>query len=311
MRDNVARAFLPALAVLALVGVVAIAATGSTPTGSGATRPPADTLLDTILSLSLVLLIPAAAIFVYGLMQRKAIAREMASGRYRRTGFVGFAVFMFLFLVVVYFRLRDWKPPPPEELEEPVVPGFGLPPPTDSPAGTADVYEPEFAWLPVLVVLGLAGVGVAAALLAVRRRAGTLDADADYVAEALADVLDETLDDLRAETDPRRAVIAAYARLERALSAHGLPRRRAETQQEYVARILDDLDVDRRSVRRLTDLFTRAKFSQHDVDVGMKEEAIAALEHVRNELRAAGESDGGARHLPPVPAQSGSAEGGA
>ena len=310
MRGNVARAILPALAVLALVGVVAIAATGSTPTGSGATRPPADTLLDTILSLSLVLLIPAAAIFVYGLMQRKAIAREI-SGRYRRTGFVGFAVFMLLFLVVVYLRLRDWKPPPPEELEEPVVPGFGLPPPTDSPAGTADVYEPEFAWLPVLVVLGLAGIGVAASLLAVRRRAGALDADADDVAETLADVLDETLDDLRAETDPRRAVIAAYARLERALSAHGLPRRRAETQQEYVGRILDDLDVDRRSVRRLTDLFTRAKFSQHDVDVGMKEEAIAALEQVRDELRAAGESDGGARHLPPVPAQSGSAEGGA
>lgn len=311
MRGNAAHAILPALAVLALVGVVAIAATGSTPTGSGATRPPAETLLDTIFSLSLVLLIPAAAIFVYGLMQRKAIAREMASGRYRRTGFVGFAALMLVFLVVTYFRLRDWKPPPPEELEERVVPGLGLAPPTDSPTGTADAYEPEFAWLPVLVVLGLAGIGVAAALLAVRRRAGALDADADYVAETLADVLDETLDDLRAETDPRRAVIAAYARLERALSAHGLPRRRAETQQEYVARILDHLDVDRRSVRRLTDLFTRAKFSQHDVDVGMKEEAIAALEQVRDELRAAGESDGGARYLLPVPAQSGSEEGGA
>ena len=37
-----------------------------------------------------------------------------------------------------------------------------------------------------------------------------------------ADVLDETLDDLRAETDPRRAVIAAYARMERALAAFGL-----------------------------------------------------------------------------------------
>ena len=33
------------------------------------------------------------------------------------------------------------------------------------------------------------------------------------------------------------------------------------------------------------DLFSRAKFSQHVVDVGMKEEAIAALEQVRDQLR--------------------------
>ena len=40
----------------------------------------------------------------------------------------------------------------------------------------------------------------------------------DALLPALADVLDETLDDLRAEADPRRAVIAAYARMERALA---------------------------------------------------------------------------------------------
>ncbi|OFW70942.1 MAG: hypothetical protein A2Y55_01390 [Actinobacteria bacterium RBG_16_68_12] len=277
---------LPAVAVLALVAVVAVAATGSTPSGSTDTRMPADVLLDTIFSLSLVLLIPAAAILVYGLMQRKAIAREVASGRYRRTGLLGFLVFALLFAGGMYWRLRDWQPAPSEdEIGEPVFPGSDYPS-TPVPGSSEAPYEPEFAWLPVLVVLGLAALGVAAAFLAARRRASSLEADA-VVAERLADVLDDTLDDLRAETDPRRAVIAAYARLERALSAHGFPRRRAETQQEYVARILDDLDVDRRSVRRLTDLFTRAKFSQHDVDVGMKEEAIAALEQVRDELRTA------------------------
>ena len=288
MRGSAVRVLLPAVAVLALVGVVAVAATGSTPSGSTETRRPADVLLDTIFSLSLLLLIPAAAILVYGLMQRKAIAREVASGRYRRTGLVGFFVFALLFAGGVYWRGRDWQPAAPieDEVGEPVFPG-GDYPSTPVPPDAEAPYEPQFAWVSVLVILGVAAIGVAAALLAVRRRASALDADADYVAETLADVLDDTLDDLRRETDPRRAVIAAYARLERTLSAHGFPRRRAETQQEYVARILDDLDVDRRSVRRLTDLFTQAKFSQHDVDVGMKEEAIAALEQVRDELRAA------------------------
>ena len=47
-------------------------------------------------------------------------------------------------------------------------------------------------------------------------------------------MLDETLDDLRAEADPRRAIIAAYARLERVLAANGVPRT-AETSDEYLA----------------------------------------------------------------------------
>jgi hypothetical protein len=38
------------------------------------------------------------------------------------------------------------------------------------------------------------------------------------------------------------------------------------------------------SVRRLTQLFERAKFSPHDVDSGMKDDAIEALAGLRAEL---------------------------
>ena len=88
---------LTALSVLVLVGVVAVASTGSTPSGSGETRRPADIVIDTIFSFGLLLLIPAAAILIYGLMQRKEIARLVASGSYRRTGLVGFLLFMLVF----------------------------------------------------------------------------------------------------------------------------------------------------------------------------------------------------------------------
>jgi signal transduction histidine kinase len=84
-------------------------------------------------------------------------------------------------------------------------------------------------------------------------------------------------------------VIACYARLERALAAAGFPRRRAETQVEHLTRILGELDIETGAVRRLNDLFLRAKFSHHEVDSGMKEEAIAALVDVRDELRASEE----------------------
>ena len=103
-------------------------------------------------------------------------------------------------------------------------------------------------------------------------------------------MLDDTLDDLRAEADPRRAVIAAYARLERVLAAHGSRGDASETPEELPrAASSDGSTSSRRAIRRLTDLFERAKFSQHEVDAGMKDEAIAALEQVRDELRAADE----------------------
>ncbi len=102
-------------------------------------------------------------------------------------------------------------------------------------------------------------------------------------------MLDDTLDDIRGEADPRRAIIAAYARLERVLAANGVPREPAETADEYVRRVLRDLSLDPRAVERLTRLFARAKFSHHEVDTAMKEEAIGALEEVREELRLAAE----------------------
>jgi hypothetical protein len=48
--------------------------------------------------------------------------------------------------------------------------------------------------------------------------------------------------------------------------------------------MLNDLAVSPEAARRLTNLFERAKFSQHAVAAEMKEEAISALETVRDDL---------------------------
>src|SRR3990170_2650849 len=115
MRGNAARGLVPALVVLALAGVVAIAATGSTTTGTGDARPPAATLLDTILSLGMVAVLAGGVMLIYGLTQRKAIAREIATKKYRRTTFVAYAVFMTLLTLGYYWRLRNWRSPAPPE----------------------------------------------------------------------------------------------------------------------------------------------------------------------------------------------------
>jgi hypothetical protein len=141
-------------------------------------------------------------------------------------------------------------------------------------------------WDEIAIVGALVLLAVGAAFAS--RQRGPLPAlrRRDAAAE-LSDVIDETLDDLRREPDVRRAIIAAYARMERTLAARGLPRHRAEAPLEYLERALLHLDASAASVRRLTDLFERAKFSPHEPEPAMKEEAIDALVALRDELRAA------------------------
>ena len=100
------------------------------------------------------------------------------------------------------------------------------------------------------------------------------------------ELVDDALADLYAETDPRRAIIACYARVERLFAGFGLPRDPAEAPLEYLDRVLPELRASGSALRRLTALFEWAKFSEHDVDASMRERAIEALVDVRNELRA-------------------------
>jgi hypothetical protein len=104
--------------------------------------------------------------------------------------------------------------------------------------------------------------------------------------EVLAAALDESLDDLRTDPDLRRAIIAAYARMETALAAAGVRRHPAETPLEYLERVLLSLHTSADAVRRLTGLFEWARFSHHEPEPSMRDEAVDALIAVRDELRA-------------------------
>src|SRR5579871_5638841 len=106
--------------------------------------------------------------------------------------------------------------------------------------------------------------------------------------ERLAAAIGESLDDLRADGDLRRAIVAAYARMETVLADTGVPRHPAEAPQEYLERALRSVDTSAMAARRLTDLFERARFSHHEPDSRMRDDAIEALAAVRDELRATG-----------------------
>jgi Domain of unknown function (DUF4129) len=125
---------------------------------------------------------------------------------------------------------------------------------------------------------------LALAIFLVRARKVTEPAAEPAVEEELDAAVGESIDDLRREADPRRAVIAAYARMENVLRRHGRARRRAEAPYEYLERVLAELRIRPAAVAELTELFERAKFSIHRIDDPMKARAIAALVAVREDL---------------------------
>ncbi len=276
------RAALVLLALVGLLGVVAIGSAGRTRVDLGGRRP-SYVIVDTVVSLLLVALVLGAVAWLYVMVSQRdyLVAQRRAKGTRRRVVGAVIALLLVSSLLAVRGVLhhhgaeRRPRPTPPNAA------GEGAP-------ATERVYRPRFATTPVLV-LGVAASAALAAYLAYRPRRRTLGAPADEASLALtlANLLGDTLDDLRAEPDPRRAVIAAYARLERTLGAAGLPRRAAEAPDEYVHRIFLDLEVNSRAARKLTQLFAQAKFSQHDVDPAMKEEAIRLLETIRTGLREA------------------------
>jgi hypothetical protein len=274
------------MAALALLLVaVAIASTGAVPSGTGGSRRPADAFIDAIVSLYLLAMLIGIGLWAYILLVRKDAIVMARDQRARRSPWVTFATLALGFgVLAIFLRLLSTN----ERLRQRIA---GLHPGGRGSAkgdiGEAGSYDPKFATVAVGIVVALAAVALAAWLLSERSRRRRREPVAESLLPLLADVLEETLDDIRAEQDPRRAVIAAYARMERALAAYGLPRAPAEAPDEYLQRIFSDLDVSRRATSRLTALFSWAKFSGHDVAPEMKQEAIEALEAVQDELRAA------------------------
>ena len=157
------------------------------------------------------------------------------------------------------------------------------------PAGTRNLPPGQaagFDWAALLIASAIIAAAAWTLHRELFRRSGAVPQPrqvADPGPDAAA-MVQEVITDLRAEPDPRRAVIAAYARMERVLAARGAARRPSEAPLEYMSRALNSLSARAPEIRRLTALFEVARFSIRPVDQTMKGEAIAALESIRDGL---------------------------
>jgi len=105
--------------------------------------------------------------------------------------------------------------------------------------------------------------------------------------EQVRAAVDEGLSDLDiADTDPRRAVIACWVRLEKAAAAAGTEREIGDTSTDLVQRVLADHAVSAPVLAGLAAIYREARFATHVVDDAMRDQARAALRQLRDELVA-------------------------
>jgi hypothetical protein len=132
------------------------------------------------------------------------------------------------------------------------------------------------------------------ALPEVRVAAAPAEAGTGVAAAVDAGLAD--LDD--ADLDPRRAVIACWARLEQAAAAAGTPRHVGDSPTDLVTRLLADHAVSEELLAGLADLYRQARYARHDVREDMRTRARAALRRLHAGLAApahvaaAGDGDG-------------------
>ena len=85
-------------------------------------------------------------------------------------------------------------------------------------------------------------------------------------------------------SDPRAAVLVAYARMESALAEAGLERRPSEAPREYLGRITGRLGVAHHPPRR-SPPSSSAATQTHLVDESMRHDAVAALQQIADDLK--------------------------
>jgi len=283
------RLLLSGIALTALLALVALASRAHRPgggSGGGRGHVPA-LLLEYVAVMGLIAVLVGGAVMAWSaatVRQKKALAGPTS---WRRT-LTGLAAGLIVLLVAVVLT-RHLTQPSGQRPRGPT----GLAAPWRAVNAQRAKLQRQAApqrsdrgWLTALVLgsVLLGGTFAIAAAISHRRKHREEIDDEIALARALDEVLADTLDDLRAERDPRKAVIETYARMERAFAAYRVPRDPAETSLEYVSRVLDSLSISALAVRRLTLLFELAKFGTHAIDTRMKAEAIEAPATLRAEL---------------------------
>jgi len=275
------RRLLPIGAVVTLLLVVAGLASHGRPLRPGVGTGPSATFFDYVATTSLLFAILTVAVVAYAL-RTEGVDRRRPRGRLNILGFVlTIAASAILAGLLTNSKFEKRLRAAEQKARHHAPPQAAA---NEAHPNVKNLRNARIRWDEIAIVLLLVG-GVGVYLYLTRDGRRSLRPLQQRRRTAVTRALDDSIDDLRRDPDLRRAIVAAYARMETALAYAGVPRAPAEAPSEYLERSLVELDAGGEAARRLTDLFQRAKFSQHEPEESMRDDAIDALVVVRDDLR--------------------------
>ena len=170
---------------------------------------------------------------------------------------------------------------------EPLPTGVGAQPAAPAPAARDERGPPpdsvNLGWL--LVPLAVTFAILAPAAVAIRRRRLKRDeAMHAQATNALGRAVRASIVALESERDPRTAILRAYARMEQAFRDVEIVRAADETASEFLARTTRRLPVNAGAAEALTERFEEVRFSTHLITEADREQALASLHRVEQEL---------------------------
>ncbi|MFO1161831.1 MAG: DUF4129 domain-containing protein [Reyranellaceae bacterium] len=274
------------LAAVALVGLL-LAVAGTMPAETAMESLSGRIVVDlpSWLGLPFVVLMCLATLYIFVLMAPGMRVRERRVAATRGRSALGLAVILLLVAFWPGFR---------EQLAldiDNLLRGLGqmrgsamssAGPGTEAPAVQSAVVDGILETL--LLALCLIGFGLLAWLTIAILPSRDREAPSPTAPDALQVAVEESLDDLRNMPDARLAIIRCYDRFERALAGVDVRRAPWQTAMEFMRTALDQPRLPRESVRALTYLFERARFSQHAMGPQDRERAWHALVAVKEAL---------------------------
>jgi hypothetical protein len=162
--------------------------------------------------------------------------------------------------------------------------GLGLP--SSDPESAPAIFNWAFGGLALAAGLGALAFALWIALGDRLTRDREEEEPVDAPPAALEAAVDESLEDLRAEPDSRRAIVRCYARFERVAADSGLERKPWLTPMEFMREVVLRLPTARGAVPSLTNLFQLARFSDHALGPRERDRALDALHEIRSAMDA-------------------------
>ena len=144
----------------------------------------------------------------------------------------------------------------------------------------SDSLDLGTTWRAVLIVVVGALVGAAV----VGRRLRAKETGPGGSTTGVRAALETSLVELELGSDPRAAIVAAYARLLEAFERCGVERTAAETPLEHLQRGLASVPIRPGPAQELTALFLEARFSTHPLGESERERALSAFRAARDDL---------------------------